>query len=76
VARTSYIPNFELPLRAAREAIDNEPVYERADVVLITDAKRSSLRSSSAIGRVGRSEMDSARTRFTSAHMRRPCSRA
>jgi uncharacterized protein with von Willebrand factor type A (vWA) domain len=39
VARTSYIPNFELPLRAAREAIDNEPVYERADVVLITDGE-------------------------------------
>jgi hypothetical protein len=31
--------NFELPLRSARDAIENEPVYERADVVLITDGE-------------------------------------
>lgn len=31
--------DFELPLRAARNAIDKEPVFERADVVLITDGE-------------------------------------
>ncbi len=31
--------SFELPLRLAREAIDSEPTYERADVVLITDGE-------------------------------------
>lgn len=31
--------SFELPLRAARGAIDSERVYERADVVLITDGE-------------------------------------
>lgn len=31
--------DFELPLTAAREAIDNDPVCERADVVLITDGE-------------------------------------
>lgn len=31
--------DFELPLRAAREAIDREPTFERADVVLITDGE-------------------------------------
>ncbi|MBI1948495.1 MAG: VWA domain-containing protein [Deltaproteobacteria bacterium] len=31
--------NFELPLRAARDAIDREPAFERADVVLITDGE-------------------------------------
>jgi len=31
--------NFELPLGAARAAIDREPVFERADVVLITDGE-------------------------------------
>lgn len=31
--------SFELPLRAARAAIDTETVYERADVVLITDGE-------------------------------------
>jgi uncharacterized protein with von Willebrand factor type A (vWA) domain len=31
--------NFELPLRAAREAIEREPTFERADVVMITDGE-------------------------------------
>ena len=31
--------NFELPLRAAGDAIDREPAFERADVVLITDGE-------------------------------------
>lgn len=31
--------DFELPLRSAREAIDREPTFERADVVLITDGE-------------------------------------
>lgn len=31
--------SFEVPLRAARAAIDAEPIYERADVVLITDGE-------------------------------------
>jgi uncharacterized protein with von Willebrand factor type A (vWA) domain len=31
--------DFELPLRTARSAIENEPVFERADVVLITDGE-------------------------------------
>ena len=31
--------NFEIPLRVARDAIDREPVFERADVVLITDGQ-------------------------------------
>lgn len=31
--------NFEIPLRVARTAIDSEPAYERADVVLITDGE-------------------------------------
>ncbi|MCC7073581.1 MAG: VWA domain-containing protein [Deltaproteobacteria bacterium] len=31
--------SFEMPLRAAREAIEREPAYERADVVLITDGE-------------------------------------
>lgn len=33
--------SFELPLRLAREAIEREPVFERADVVLITDGEAS-----------------------------------
>lgn len=31
--------SFELPLLAAREAIEREPMFERADVVLITDGE-------------------------------------
>lgn len=31
--------SFELPLRAAREAIDNEARFDRADVILITDGE-------------------------------------
>lgn len=31
--------SFELPLRVARDAIDREPAFERADVVLITDGE-------------------------------------
>ena len=31
--------SFELPLRLARAAIESEPIYERADVVLITDGE-------------------------------------
>lgn len=31
--------SFELPLRAARDAIDREPAFERADVLLITDGE-------------------------------------
>ena len=31
--------SFEIPLRAARAAIDQEPTFERADVVLITDGE-------------------------------------
>ena len=31
--------SFELPLQVARDAIDREPAFERADVVLITDGE-------------------------------------
>ncbi|MBI1948594.1 MAG: VWA domain-containing protein [Deltaproteobacteria bacterium] len=31
--------SFEIPLRIARAAVDDEPIYERADVVLITDGE-------------------------------------